>query len=250
MSAAPLLYGYAVLPAAMADDPRVRSVDADAGPAVEVIRTTELGLAVGRVPVEEFGQDNLETNLGDADWVSRLALDHFDVVARLFAIGPVLPLRLGTLYRSAETAVATLDANREVLDEALRRLTGAAQWSVRVTARRPARRPVEADSGTGYLQGLARARQDDTEDRETRGRLTEKLAERLRALAMAVDNPAQLEPGALHAAAYLVRNDEAHSFLDAVRGFTGPGIDLGLAVDVRGPWPPYSFVPALQQEHA
>lgn len=251
---AELIYGYAVVSADAAGPEtgaQLLSVAGEGCAPVEVLAGSRVNLAVSRVPAEEFGQDQVEARMSDEAWLSQLALTHFDVVARLFQQGPVLPLRLCTVFRSVESATATLEANGAELAAALTRLTGAAQWSVRVAARKPSRRPADApsaaQSGTDYLQALARARSEaQTVQTADEQRATE-LARRLAGLAIAVENTAATEPGVLHAASYLVRDDDAQMFLDAARGFASADATDGLKVDVRGPWPPYSFVPPLPE---
>ena len=114
----------------------------------------------GGRPSAEYGGEEIERRLADMDWVSDRAMAHEKVVEHFAAGGPVVPMKLFTLFAGDERAVAGLGDRREALgghpgaDRRPRRV-GRARPSSRspapATARRLGRRGGAASSGTGFL---------------------------------------------------------------------------------------------------
>lgn len=241
-----LYYAYGVL---AADEPTaVAGVVGVGGAGVSMLSGRKLAVAASPVPAEDFEERSLDRRLEDPDWTSQLAMSHFRTVAELHARVPVLPLRMCTVYRSAEGAVATVEANSAPLEEALARVAGCSEWSVSVRGGGDpdpaADRVAEATSGAEYLRQVAsRGRQREAaveEALEAARRLHRGLSE----LAVAID-PTGATAGAEVRQTYLVHQRDTPRFLDALQHseVQRPRLE----VDVRGPWAPYSFVPVLRE---
>ena len=239
-----LCWAYCVLPgASKLTAPEVRGV---AGAPLRIVPGADLALAISDVPAAEFGEDVLAERLTDPAWTAKLAMTHFDTVEALFAAGPVLPLRMCTVFRSAESALATVTADADTLSASLERVTGCAQWSVKVRGTRgKAADLTSATSGADYLRGVASARQKEAEQVDAARLAANRLHEQLSDHVVAAERDESPADGSLLAGAYLVRDTEAESFLDVTR--RAEEGSAALDVDVRGPWAPYSFVPRLSE---
>lgn len=234
MTGQPLTYAYAVLPV-MSHDPR-EPVGLRGG-RVRVVRGQRLALAVGDAPAEVVTLDSTS----DPELAAEVALTHFDVVEALFRDGPLLPLRMCTVFATDGTALAAVDAQAPALLEALARVDGAAQWTVRVSLQ-PAKddSAAEAASGTDYLRRVGERRRDQT-DRLVRAR---QAAARLLGEVgrHAVDVDPGPDDGRTVSASFLVRADAASRFSQAAWDVAEPA-----EVEVLGPLPPYSFAPRLER---
>lgn len=188
--------------------------------------------------LEDLGPDDL-------DHLATLANAHDEVLARVAAQAPVLPLRLGTLLGDDPTVRALLVANGEVLGRELARVAGHAEWAVvvRVTDRPQAEsHAAEAKDGAEYL----RARREALAAREHRWASRDQLAadvhERLAGFAVdaaTVDKrPLERVPPALHGV-YLLPWDRIDAFEDAVDAARAAHPDA--IIEASGPWPPYHF---------
>lgn len=242
-----LLYAYGVLP---------RGTDAEADLGLRGVAQADVALvggpglrmAVSEVPRSDFGEGRLEERLESPEWAAALAQTHFDVVQQLFARGPLLPLRMCTLFASPDRVTEVLTARSEELQASLDRLAGCAEWSVKVAGRRNAGAPRSGDaptSGADYLR-RASARLAEQQDAGLRGQHhAERLHARLSSVAVEVagGGPAG---GLLHRASYLVREADRGRFLDLLRA-ADEAAEGGVSVEVGGPWAPYSFVPRLQE---
>lgn len=213
-------------PVRAVDHEGLRAVVCDADP--EVLRA-----------LETLGPDELEL-------LATAANAHDEVLARVAAQAPVLPLRLGTVLGDDATVRALVAANAGSLRAELDRVDGHAEWAVvaRVTesARDDAPPATDADSGGEYLrrrQGALAAREERWQTRE---RLATEVHERLAAFAVAAETidkrPLEQVPPALHGV-YLLAWDQIGPFEDAVD--EARVAHPNAIIEATGPWPPYHF---------
>ncbi|HKT83216.1 MAG TPA: GvpL/GvpF family gas vesicle protein [Solirubrobacterales bacterium] len=161
---------------------------------------------------------------------------HEQVVEELMSSGTVLPLRFGSSVERGEDLMTMLAERREEFMDALERVRGAVELSVRAelpvmpSAEAPLPRPR---SGTAYLMERA--------EQERRERSAVELVHRPLA-ALARDSVAPALTHGVHQfkAAYLVDAGRVEDFGSRVGELNA---DLeGTRVTCTGPWPPYSFV--------
>ena len=82
------------------------------GERIRVVADAGLAAVVGSVEARSFGEDALASLLGGLDNIERVGRAHHQVIARAAAGGgPVLPLRLATVYPDDDTVRALLARN-------------------------------------------------------------------------------------------------------------------------------------------
>ena len=241
-----LVYVYAIIDAAAGRElPGVPGVD---GAPLATVTGDGLAAVVSEVDRAEFSDESLLRNLEDLGWIERTARAHHRVVGALANRGPVAPLRLATLYLNEDNVRTLLAEHQDRFAAVLDRVRGRREWGVKAFA--PARPPAPAASiaaagpGTSYLMRRAAERDD------TAGSLREadEQAARLHAdlTRLAVDSrryPAQDPRLSGHReamvlnAAYLLDDGAEGALLDLVRARE----HAGPAVELTGPWAPYSF---------
>ncbi|WP_020658731.1 GvpL/GvpF family gas vesicle protein [Amycolatopsis benzoatilytica] len=216
-----------------------------AGETPRTVTAAGLTATVGDVPLDLFGADALQRDLEDLDWLAAVARAHDAVIVALAEQGPVAPVRLATVYRDDESVRSAVEARSGQFSRTLDRVSGRTEWGVKafLTAAPDPPAPA-ASSGVAYLtrrrNALAaretRHQQASDEVRRLHLALCELSAEsrthapQSRALT-ADDRPMVLN------AAYLVDNRESARFADTVAQWRSQA----LAVQLTGPWPPYSF---------
>jgi Gas vesicle synthesis protein GvpL/GvpF len=217
-----------------------------------------LWLIVANAPVSRYGEAALARVVRDLDAVSRCAVAHSAVVARLARRHAVLPLRLLTLFSNDGRALAQVRRRRVAIARRLTTVAGRAEWGVQARlqagggpsarrARAVARRDTAGLSpGTRFLE--LRRRQRETA-RGLTGGARAAAASLHRALTQHADAARQRplvsvdgSPALLLDAAYLVPATRTARFRQAVRAQAARAADHGLHVRLTGPWPPYSFV--------
>jgi hypothetical protein len=256
------LWGYAV--AEHAPPAPLRQVTGVGGGPVRAIPAAGLVAVVEDVPLAEFGELALRQHLEDLTWLERTARAHHQVVDAVAQHGPLVPLRLATVYTGAASVAGMLAERRAAFRAALDRISGRQEWGVKVYLRpdpgpaaatgRAGPAPETSGAGAAYLQ---RRRRELTAAKDTR-RAALASAEAVHAelsthAAGARLHPPQApqltaarEPMILNAA-YLMDDERGAGFPAVLAGLAGqyPAIRL----ELTGPWPPYSFA-ALAEEGA
>lgn len=205
-------------------------------------------LLVSDVPRAAYDEQAIEAGLKDLDWVSERALAHEQVVERATRSGPVVPMKLLTLFHDEARAVAHVNRQARTLARLRERLSGCAEWGVRVryepkaVAVPPASRPA---SGADFLK-RKQALHGNARDRAKAG--LARAQDLLRALEDAAREarirPPEQAAGAtlLAEGAFLVPTRGAAAFRAAVKRAAQAGAPEGLEIDLTGPWPAYHFV--------
>jgi hypothetical protein len=244
--------------AVTADDEGLLAYDATGvgGGRVRAVRAAGLTAVVEDVDSDEFGEAALRRNLEDLDWLEGTARAHHAVIGTLAGQGPVVPMRLATLYTGDDPVAETLRQRRGDLREALSRLRGRSEWGVKAYAAAPAdpetghAQPDDATGpGAAYLQRRRTQLTARTNARQEATAAARAVHEELIRLSVsarlyppqAPGLAGQTAPMVLNAA-YLVADERAGEFAAAVNDLTGRhrSVRLGLT----GPWPAYSFAGA------
>jgi hypothetical protein len=226
-----------------------------AGPVRLVPVGTGRWLVVSDVPLDRYGEDAVNRNLSDLDWVSRAAVAHEAVVEHFINARALLPMKLFTIFRSDDRALENLHDRKPQIDAALQRVGGHQEWGLRVVLNRaratagrtPSGTRDQAAPGAGYL-----SRKKDQRDRTaalaTRARAAvDGLYDRIVKLAtigrrrLGSELPVQGGPLLLDAV-LLVRHSRAARLRSlGAREAKRLAAD-GYHVTLSGPWPPYSFM--------
>ena len=224
-------YLYAI---AAGSRPAARWPDVPAlgGGRLEVVRHAGLEAVVSTVDLEEYGEEGLRRNLEDLAWLEEVARAHDTVVQAAATHAPTAPLRLATICLDDAGVRERLDSWHDALEEALDRVEGRREWSVKVFARsRPAPQPAVSQPATGgaaYLQRKKAENQAREADESSAAAIADEVHERLAARSVAGRRLAPQDPRLtgrpermLHNGAYLVE-------LDRGRRLRGPGRRAGV----------------------
>jgi hypothetical protein len=243
---------YGVVPGDAPELPRYAGVDERH--AVELIRHAGLAAIASAVPLEEYQQSALEASLEDLNRLGALARAHERVLDEALALGPVVPLRICTIYESADRVREMLSRERLSLGEALHRLSGAAEWGVKVYlapgGEAPAETGIAGDpaSGIDYLAhkreqrdaaDATRRAADDTVE-QIHGRLSEHAIDAVLSPPQDPRLSGQAREMLLNAA-YLISDGRTGEFHSLVGDLTRRNASDGLVLELTGPWPAYHF---------
>ena len=176
-------------------------------------------------------------DLADEDGLCEVARHHDMVIRWLAHLGPVLPIRLGTVCADVDRLVAGLHGNDNPIVAALEAVRGCSEWTVRIdVATDPADTVAEpaSDSGTAYLM----ARREKLRRRTDRAAVAAELDRQVRALARDVREGAS---STRLARAYLVPNEVSARLVPMLADAAARLRTTGAELTVDGPLPPYSF---------
>ena len=241
---------------------------------VEMIRCGRIAGLTSRVGLDDFDLTKMQEGTADLKWLSRIALRHNEIVHQLAEAGPVLPLRLGALFRG-KTSLATRLAQCEArVAGFLESLGDRREWAAKIYLDRPRAerallKDVEPQShrdtvalgageaagggvGTSYLtarrERLNRSGQLQSLVRQelltAEARLGRACPEWRRLRPLSSELTERPESMVWNAAFLVSRADEPRfrAAGDRLRDDLAPN---GLLLEVTGPWPVYHFCPAL-----
>jgi len=247
---------------------QIASEGIDGRATVAVMTDSPLAAVYSRVDLGEFDGEEAEDRLADPDWVLPRACRHERVVEEVMQSGPVLPVRFGTVFRSQSRLAEVMEAREGALLSALDSLDGRQEWAVKgfADAEKVRRWLLAADAD------LARAQDGLPENPGVRyfaekrldGRVEEALGRWRRAVAGEARR--DLEPyvreirplpvqsrqvtgrrdDMVFNLACLVASGEVAALRSAAEALEADGAEQGLAVQVSGPLPPYTFCPPLE----
>lgn len=230
-------YVYGVV-AASGDTPTPHECGIDPAFGVEVLRRGALAAITSRVRLEQLSPDANDGRLAE------LAVRHEHVLESFLVAGlSVLPFRFGTVCASDGDVTTLLETRESALTSALAAVEGKLEVGVRCSVDRE------------QLRQTILEEDDDLRERHAEfatlgpgaAHLRRKQFERL--LADRVSREASRRTAALqvelarHAAAaremsYLLPSAEIDGFVERAQAAAQ---ELGLRVEVTGPWPPFSF---------
>jgi hypothetical protein len=215
------------------------------GEPVRAVTESGLSAVVGSVDATAFGETSLAHLLADSANIEKIGRAHHAVIASVAADGPVVPLRLATIYPDDLTIHTLLAERRSELAVLLQSFRGTQEWGVKVHLEPAAddRQPVPA--------AAALSQHGDVPIAEPRWQQAEACAEKidraLSGIAIATRrHPApyprfhDVEGWMVLNGVYLLDTERAGEFAGIVSRLTQE--HAGLRADVTGPWPPYSFV--------
>jgi hypothetical protein len=227
------------------------------GRPIRTVAAAGLTAVAEDVDLAEFGEEALRRNLEDLDWVEAAARAHHRVIDAVRQQGPLVPMRLATVY-SGDPSIAAMLADREAdFRTALRRISGRQEWGVKAYAAGPpaaggdtAATAGSSKPGTGAGAAYLQRRRDQLAAQKNARRETLASAEIIHAELSRHAAETRLHPPQapqltgskalmMLNAAYLLDDGRAEGFATVVAALAEqyPSVRL----ELTGPWPPYSF---------
>jgi hypothetical protein len=210
-----------------------------AGEPVRAVTEADLSAVVGTVTDATGSGKPLASLLVGLTAIESAGRAHHEVVARLAADNPVLPLRLATVYPDDTTVRRLLGERHGELSALVESFRGTQEWGVKVfmESHDPLIGPAgEPDSPASLEPLLAQTEA-----------CVEEVGHALSDIAVATRRRPSPDPrfGAdsgwlVLNGAYLLDAERAGEFAEIVESATAA--HAGIRADVTGPWPPYSFV--------
>ncbi len=237
------------------------------------------------VSLSVFDSEPLRRNMEDPHWLAEKVCRHEAVVEAMMAMGPILPMKFCTIFRSPDAVRRMLRENALGFQEALEFVQEKEEWGVKGFAHRGClreavlRKDPELHEMAERLATSARARpgsafllkrrMDDLAEQRRMERAAELIREAVEALRpsvvqLAINSPLRVrgtntDPSASAAGgdpgeeimlnlACLVLRQEVQTFLAEVQRWNEAVADQGLRLVASGPWPPYNFSPRLDSD--
>ena len=114
---------------------RVREIGPGVDPHfhVELIREGSIAAVVSRIGLDDFSPERLQGKTAeDLHWLGEVAARHNEIICQAAASSAVLPLRLGTVFRSRDSLLAMLVRCQAPVAMFLQRLGNRQEWGVKL----------------------------------------------------------------------------------------------------------------------
>jgi len=221
------------------------------------------------VPVEDFCGPEAEERMRDLTWIGPRVIRHQEVVAGVMRHSPVLPVRFGTIFASLANLEKVLQRHSDTIAGFLERLTDQEEWAVKGMLDRPGAREKlfslnlarEAESlealspGKRYFEEQRLRTAGDQELQRWLQKVCREVWTDLRDYAAEVRERRLLsrettgsDQDMVWNWALLIPRQAVGGFQALIQDVNTQYADRGLRLEVTGPWPPYSFCPALDME--
>ena len=100
---------------------------------VELIREGPIAAVTSRVGLDQFSPERLQGKTAeDIQWLSKIAGRHNEIICQAANSSAVLPLRLGTVFRSRDSLQAMLVRCRSTVTKFLEELGNRQEWGVKL----------------------------------------------------------------------------------------------------------------------
>ncbi len=216
------------------------------------------------VATEEFCGASAEENFRDLRWIGPRVCRHEEVVEQMMCYSPVFPTRFGTLFSALERLDTLLEGHYGRVADFLDYIADKQEWGIKVLLDRnkAARSFVAAEiltatvsPGRNYLQEKKKRAEGD---RKSRDWARANIAEISSQLGLSVEElrPLKVLPREVDDKnqevvvnwALLVRKTRREDLLAEIKALESTYLERGLTLELSGPWPPYSFCPALEED--
>jgi hypothetical protein len=207
---------------------------------------------------EEFSGQDAEERLQDLAWLAPRAALHEAVIEQVMGQAPVLPAPFATLFESRESVRRFLLEYSNPIAEFFRDLGSKREWAVKgLLQRAPSATESQPgseqeSSGRSYLGKKRAAAALKGTMRQVLRAACEQSAAELKQEAQAFrerkvwkTGQAAGQPELIFNWAFLLRAGEEAAFRHSLAKLDEQHRPLGLSLVISGPWPPYSFAPAL-----
>ena len=229
---------------------------------------TSGGVSAVFTPVnpDEFSQEAIDQRAGDLEWLGAIGYRHQAVVSELMKLTAIVPLRAFALFSSEDALRAYLQEHGELLAKTLERLDGKQEWTLqvefeparwseavasRVDSLRNLQREIEsAPPGKAFL---LRKKLDDEKKRSSKAaeqavvaEIEQRVLDKLRCETVAETR--ERRDGAFPQLNVLINRDEESILQELHAELTSRYESEGVTLGLTGPWPPYTFSAAMNDE--
>lgn len=261
------LYLFCLARAGLAPELHITGLTSDSPLVVEAFG--DVAAVVCEVPLDDFSGPSAETRLQDLGWVGPRAVRHGQVIEHVMQYSPVLPARFGTLFSSRESLGRLVQRNSREIITFLDSVAHKDEWAVKglvsdakvrellFSAKLVDQRGVLVSLSPGVRYFKEKQIQAEV-DKEmghwlkeimntVAAQLTE-CSEDWRRREVVFETQEGDDRETVVNWAFLVDRGVADDFETRIYRANTEYNAGGVYFELSGPWPPYSFAPALEME--
>jgi hypothetical protein len=232
---------------------------------VETVSCRQTTGVVSQVGLDRFDVRKLESENTDVNWLSEVAIRHNRVISDVALRQPLLPLRLGALFRTRSSLLDKIEFWEPVVIDFLDSIGDRQEWSAKIYI---APNDCKDDSTEQFCHSnsqaatlgagaryLAQKRNRQRESNDRHKHFKEEIAVMETSLMNQADRYCRTRPlpanltgrpdKMLWNAAYLLPRSASQNWLHMAEEVRAEAASRGFLLEISGPWPPYHFCPNL-----
>ncbi len=221
--------------------------------------------AVKYVSEDDYSEVNIKKRLSDESWLDANVREHLNVIGLIMQVNTVIPFNFGTVYKSEEGLKSFICKYANDFKTGLRYLENKEEWSVKAFCNK--QKIIEnivllsqniadievqiRESSPGKAYILKKKKADilgkeinniyNTLSKHVFTRINE-LPDEYRLHAISQEKVSESDGDMIINATFLLRKENLGNFIKTTDSLLVEHEDIGLSLEVTGPWPPYSFV--------
>ena len=231
---------------------------------VEIVRNERIAAVASRVGLDRFDVKKLQGETAeDIGWLNQVAIRHHEIVRQAARSSPLLPLRLGTIFRSQASLLAAVAGCQKTVSDFLHTLGDRQEWAVKLYLENQSVEETAGQASPPLPDCASRAgpgaeymkhkRAQIQHRRELQAGVQQEIRTVESQLKTEVDRCCRVRPlpasltgrneRMVFNAAFLLPPSAAKRWLATVGRIGETLRHKGLLLEVTGPWPPYHFCP-------
>ena len=258
------IYLFCLTPASPLPEIAGTGIDGEHPLFIEAIGNVAAVLA--EVNLDDFSGPTAQEKMEELTWVAPRALRHEEVIMAAMKLGPVLPVRFGTVFSSLAAAAEPLQHSQDAFGKFFQFAAGKQEWTLKGYVNLPqARARMSAERRAAeeeQLAGLSPGKRYFLEQK-IKGAVDKDVTALLKDVGREIRNVARemsigfsecrlqsrevtgSDEEMFFHGALLVPEGSVAALEGVIDTWNTRKEALGLQIDLSGPWPPYHFAPAL-----
>ncbi|MCX5867744.1 MAG: GvpL/GvpF family gas vesicle protein [Proteobacteria bacterium] len=230
-------------------------------------RFADIAAILSKVPLEDFCGPEASARMQDLNWIGPRVCRHEKAVEQAMRYSPVLPARFGTLFSSLDSLEKLAETHHQTISRFLDQVADKEEWAIKGLLDRDKAKEkfisLSLSGKSGHLDSLPPGMRYLQQQRIRAG-VEKELNSWVKKICEGVENGlsnyasevCKRKVFNLEAAggakdmilnwAFLVPRKAREDFSARIDRENADRLDCGLAFELSGPWPPYSFAPSLE----
>ena len=232
---------------------------------IDIIEKNGLYVTVKYVSENIFSEENLKKYISDEKWLDVNVRNHLDVICLIMKTNTVIPFNFGTVYRSEDSLKNFISTYALEFKKTLDYLDQKEEWSVKVYCDKKiiienisslSQNIADFDSqikssspGKAYILGKKKNEIIDKEINSIYNQYSKKiftqlnvLCEEYRLNTILSKDLYDREEDMIVNAIFFIKKENIEKFIFLTDNLMLSFKNIGLFIEVTGPWPPYTFI--------
>ncbi len=224
--------------------------------------------AIKYVSEDDYSEVNIKKRLSDEPWLDENVREHLRVIGLIMQVNTVIPFNFGTIYKSKESLKKFVGAYANDFKKALLYLENKEEWSVKafcnkqkiienivVLSQNVADIEAQIKASSPGKAYILKKKKSDILGKEINSiyntiskhlfTCMNELPDEYRLNALSTEKLSEEDDDMIINAAFLLRKESVDTFITCTESLIIEHENIGLSLEVTGPWPPYSFINLL-----